>query len=76
MSRTFTAEEVAAAVVDGNRMMVNKIEALATQFAKADFQRALLAEFAEEVRRSGDTRLANMAIAVLAQAKKAADWGS
>jgi hypothetical protein len=76
MGRTFTAEEVAAIVVDANRLMVKKVEDLATQFTRADFQRALLAEFVEEVRRSGDTRLANMAIAVLAKAKKAADWGA
>ena len=31
-----------------------------------------LLEFAEEVRRSGDTRLASMAIAVIAKAKEAA----
>ncbi len=68
MSRMFTAEEVAAAVIDGNKAMVNQLEKLCTMVAIAEFQRDQLTELAQEVRRSGDTRLANMAIASLARA--------
>jgi hypothetical protein len=71
MEKKFTDEELADAVVQGNKLMLNKLEEMCTEVARAQFQRDQLIGLAEEVRRSGDKRLANMAIATLAEVSKA-----
>jgi len=67
VGKMFTAEEVAKAVIDGNEVALKQIETLCTRVAIAEFQRDQLVELAQEVRTSGNTRLANMAIATLAR---------
>lgn len=68
--KTFTAEEVAAAVVEGNRQMVEKLGELCNRIAAIKFQRDQLLVFVQRVS-CGNTSASTEAAGVLLRVERA-----